>query len=276
MSGGVLYDTWCGEPIAWARVGEPVIGHEWTPNGSVAVTERLSPAEAVRKYGPITKLVLGRNGGFRSVTYGTTTFSSRFVDPRGTGLYDDTVVVVEDPARENYECPVCDAPPGSSCVDNKGRPRGTHQKRSRGRSSWDLERAQKEMERAREADRIAREEAQAAEQRRRERGTPPALGTVIEIARWKLAGPPAPAWQRVPDVPDHVTVERTYANRTVGGTTENGNRMFLARNGFSGDWYEVCGQPTAPRLPCRNGGFGTPCQTRHRAGLQLRDDTSWS
>lgn len=57
MSGAVLYDGWCGEPIAWARVGDPVIGQEWTEHGSVAVTGRLSPAEALRKYGSITEMV---------------------------------------------------------------------------------------------------------------------------------------------------------------------------------------------------------------------------
>lgn len=111
MGGGVLYDGWCGEPIAWARVGERVIGQEWTRDGYVAITERLTPAEAVRKYGPITEVELGRNGGFRSITYGTTKFIDRFVDPRGTGLYDDTVVVIDDPARQyHHECPVCKVP----------------------------------------------------------------------------------------------------------------------------------------------------------------------
>lgn len=42
MSGAILYDGWCGEPIAWARLGDPVIGQEWTEHGSVAVTTRLS------------------------------------------------------------------------------------------------------------------------------------------------------------------------------------------------------------------------------------------
>ncbi|NMM92386.1 hypothetical protein B2J88_50530 [Rhodococcus sp. SRB_17] len=94
MSGGVLYDSFCGEPIAWARVGEPVIGQEWTEHGRMAITERLSPADAVRKYGPVTEVVLGRNGGFKSVTYGATKFFSRFVDPQGTGLDDNAAVVV--------------------------------------------------------------------------------------------------------------------------------------------------------------------------------------
>ncbi|WP_433660722.1 hypothetical protein ACQPW1_00055 [Nocardia sp. CA-128927] len=273
MSGGVLYDGWCGEPIAWARVGEPVIGQEWTERGYLAITERLSPAEAVRKYGPITEVELGRNGGHKSVTYGATKFICRFVDPRGTGLYDDAVVVVDDPARENHECPVCEVPPGAQCADKKGQPRGTHQKRSQGRSRWDIEQAQKEIERAQEAERIAREEAKAAEQWKREMAKPPVVGAVVEIKRWKLADPPT--WERMPDVPDRVTVQRTYANRAVDGTAESGAHMFLARNEFTGDWHEICGQPTSTRLPCRNGGAGLRCQVRHRAGLHLRDDTPW-
>ncbi|MFI6958218.1 hypothetical protein ACIBJI_32710 [Nocardia sp. NPDC050408] len=273
MSGGVLYDGWCGEPVAWARVGEPVIEQEWTEHGYLAITGRLSPTEAVRKYGPITEVELGRNGGFRSVTYGDKKFICRFVDPRGTGLYDDAVVVVDDPAKENCECPVCEAPPGAPCVDKKGQPRGTHQKRSQGRSRWDIERAQEEIERKQEADRIAGEEALAAEQRKREMATPPAVGSLIEIKRWKPVEPPT--WERVPDAPDRIIVKRTYANQTVEGTAETGARMFLARNKFTGDWYEICGQPTSTRLPCRNGGDGVLCRIRHRKGLQLREDTVW-
>ncbi|RSM42438.1 hypothetical protein DMA12_21180 [Amycolatopsis balhimycina DSM 5908] len=49
MSGAILYDGWCGEPIAWARVGDLVIGQEWTEHGSVAVTSRLSPVPADMK-----------------------------------------------------------------------------------------------------------------------------------------------------------------------------------------------------------------------------------
>jgi hypothetical protein len=156
MGSEVLFDGWCGEPIAWARVGEAVIGYEWTERGRVAVTERLTPAEAVRKYGPITELVLGRNGGFKSVTYGDKKFVASFVDPRATGLYDASVVVVDDPARENYECPVCAAAPGEQCVNKQQQPCATHNKRSQGRSRWEIERAE-------EAARKAHEEAEAAE-----------------------------------------------------------------------------------------------------------------
>ncbi len=258
MSGEILYDGWCGEPIAWARVGESVIGREWTEHGSVAVTDRLTPAEAVRKYGPINELVVGRNGGFESVTYGVTKFISRFVDPRGSGLYDDTVVVVHDPARDNYECPVCQAAPGEQCVNKKQQPCGTHSKRSHGRSRWQIEQVEA-------AARTAREEAEAAEQWQREMATPPSPGAVLVVKRSILA-----------DVADRCTVERTYANRTVQATTDSGERVFLARNEYTGNWHLICGQPTSTRLPCRGGGAGVPCTVRHKAGLHLREDTPWT
>jgi hypothetical protein len=263
MSGEILYDGWCGEPIAWARLGDPVIGQEWTEHGSVAVTSRLSPAEAFRKYGPITELVVGRNGGFESVTYGVTKFVSRFVDPRGTSLYDDTVVVVHDPARDNHECPVCQAASGEQCVNKKKQPCGTHGKRSQGRSRWEIEQADA-------AARKAREEAEAAEQWQREMATPPTLGAVLEVKHWMLADHTAS------DVADRYTVERTYANRTVQAIADSGERMFLARNEYTGGWHVICGQPTSMRLPCRGGGAGVPCRVRHKPGLHLREDSSWT
>lgn len=139
-----------------------------------------------------------------------------------------------------------------------------HGKGSEGRSCWEIEWAQ-------EADRIAREEA--AEQWKRDMATPPVVGAVIGIKRWKWAG--APAWEWVPDVPEHATVQRTYANHTVGCTAESGEHIFLARNEFTGDWHEICGQPTAMRLPCKSGGTGVQCRVRHKAGQHLRDDTPW-
>lgn len=263
MSGEILYDSWCGEPIAWARPGDPVIGQEWTKHGWLAVTNRLSPAEAFRKYGPITELVVGRNGGFESVTYGVTKFVSRFVDPRDTGLYDDTVIVVHDPARDDHECPVCQAPPGEQCVNKKKQPCGTHSKRFQGRWRWEIEEADA-------AARKAREEAEADEQWQHEMATPPPLGAVLEVKRWMLADHTAS------DVADRYTVERTYANRTVQATADSGERVFLARNERTGGWHVICGQPTSARLPCLNGGAGVPCRARHKPGLQLREDSLWT
>jgi hypothetical protein len=255
MTGEVLFDGWCGEPIAWARVGEPVIGHEWTERGQVSVTERLTPAEAVRKYGPIAEVVLGPNGGFESVTYGAKKFVSSFVDPRGTGPHDDSVVVVHDPTRENYECPICGAAPGEQCLNKKQQPCVNHNKRRQGRSRW-------EIERAAAAARKAREEAEAAERWKRDMTTPPAIGTVLETKRWT-------------GIPDRFAVKQTYANRTVRATTESGEQVFLARNEYTGDWHTTCGQPTSIRLPCRSG-VSSRCQSQHKAGLHLREDQPWS
>ena len=257
MSGEVLFDGWCGEPIAWARVGEPVIGREWTEHGRVAVTERLTPAEAIRKYGPIAELVLGPNGGgFESVTYGVKKFISSFVDPRRTGLYDDSVVVVQDPTRENYECPACGAAPGEQCVNKKQQPCANHNKRKQGRSRWEIERAEA-------AAREALEEAEAAEQWQRDMAMPPAIGAVL--------APVDHLWR--PDFPERFSVEQTYANRTVRATGENGEQVFLARNEYTGDWHAICGQPISSRLPCRND-FG--CRAQHKEGLHLREDQPWS
>ncbi|WP_416062351.1 hypothetical protein [Rhodococcus indonesiensis] len=266
MSDAVVFDSYCGEPIAWLRVGDPVIGYEWTEHGNKAITERLSPADAVRRYGPITEVELGRNGGFKSATYGATKFFARSLDPRGTRLDDDALVVVIDSVRENHECPVCNAAPGAQCVSKKGKPCATHNPRSHGRSRW-------EIEQAREADRLARQQARAAEQWEREMATPPVIGSVIEIKRW--TPPEPPSWERRPDTPERVTVQRTYANRTIDGIAESGERRFLARNEATGDWHVICGQPTSPRLPCKNGGTGLPCRTRHKAGVHLREDAPW-
>ena len=198
-------------------------------------------------------MVVGPQGGFKSVTYGEQKFVSRWVDPRGTGLYEDSVVGVLDAIRENYECPVCGAGPGAHCVDNRQQPRGTHNKRRQGRGRWEIERAEA-------AARKAREEAEAAEQWQREMATPPAIGAVLAAeSLWR------------PDFPKRFTVEQTYANRTVRATAKSGEQVFLARHEYTGNWYVICGQPTSMRVPCRNP-LAPRCQIKHKKALQLRDD----
>jgi hypothetical protein len=49
----------------------------------VFVTRWLTPQESLKNYGQITKVSLGPRGGWRSVTYGTTTFFDKRMDPRG-------------------------------------------------------------------------------------------------------------------------------------------------------------------------------------------------
>jgi hypothetical protein len=100
--------------------------------------------------------------------------------------------------------------------------------------------------------------------------TPPALGAVLEVKRWMLAGDTAS------DGADRYIVERTYANRTVQATADSGEQVFLARNEYTGDWHVICGQPTSMRLPCRGGGAGVRCRVRHKTGLHLREDSSWT
>jgi len=73
----VFHDSWCGEPLAWGfkilgRLGtnrfdslrrfgelERVEMGRW-----VLVTKRLTPDDARAKYGEVTKLELGPQGGF--------------------------------------------------------------------------------------------------------------------------------------------------------------------------------------------------------------------
>lgn len=96
--GPVLFDSCCGEPIAWGfklrdarrletdrfnalRTFGRLECH--SPRGGwMLVTKRLSSEEARAKYGE-PKVEWGPIGGFRSVTYGTTKFLSRTMCPEG-------------------------------------------------------------------------------------------------------------------------------------------------------------------------------------------------
>ena len=66
-------------------------------------------------------------------------------------------------------------------------------------------------------------------------------------------------------------VSRTGTAPLVKAQAEDDNAVFLARNEQTGGWFQVCGQPTSMRLPCRN----YQCRTRHKDGLQLRNDQPW-
>ena len=94
--GPQLFDSGCGEPVAW---GYPIIKHLGEPlwaelgqhgrleygspgklNGTwVLVTKTLTREEAISKYGPVTNEERGPRGGFRSVTFGTKIFFSRYL-----------------------------------------------------------------------------------------------------------------------------------------------------------------------------------------------------
>jgi hypothetical protein len=121
----VIWDGLCGEPVAWLRIGEPVIGEYWAEHSPVSYTHLLSPAEAVEIYGPVTEITAGPGGGLQSVTYGETTFMTKELDPDGSeqwarrpaiaGIeYDRKVITVNDPDLE-WPCPKCGAVPGKPC-----------------------------------------------------------------------------------------------------------------------------------------------------------------
>lgn len=90
--GVLLYDSCCGEPIAWGfkilhQLGEDRFNalknygrveclnhlhHEWG-----LITKTLSRKEAIAQYGSITNEKFGPRGGWKSVTFGKITFISR-------------------------------------------------------------------------------------------------------------------------------------------------------------------------------------------------------
>lgn len=90
--GVVEVDPSAQQPVGW---GYPIVGgqmgHElWaemTTLGTVAfdhklktyalVTKKLTDEEAIQKYGPISAVEHGPRGGFKSITFGSTKFSSK-------------------------------------------------------------------------------------------------------------------------------------------------------------------------------------------------------
>ena len=87
MSEAVIFDSYCGEPLAWWRVGDLSSGPSGPGTATGAITERVSPADEVRKYGPVTEMGLGPHDGFKSATYGAMKFLAKSLDPRRTGSH---------------------------------------------------------------------------------------------------------------------------------------------------------------------------------------------
>jgi len=85
----LMVDSSCGETISWGfrilrHLGERfnALGKhgklQCLQTGSWAlVTKQLTHEEAIEKYGPVTARPTGPQGGWRSITYGTTRFLSR-------------------------------------------------------------------------------------------------------------------------------------------------------------------------------------------------------
>jgi hypothetical protein len=128
----VLFDRWCGEPIAWIRYGDPVIGRAWGDGSPIIYTRKLEVPEAINRYGPIAQVLVGVSGGFETITFGETTFASPTIGRdmvrylREQGLLDD-IVVVDDPVTDGYECPKCGVTKGEHCKGTARRHRAREQ-----------------------------------------------------------------------------------------------------------------------------------------------------
>jgi len=94
----VLFDGWCGEPIAWGFKITHHLGEERFENlrrynnlycagaGSwVVIIKTLTRQEAIEKYGAITEEVFGARGGWKSATFGQNKFLSTYLRPEKTG-----------------------------------------------------------------------------------------------------------------------------------------------------------------------------------------------
>lgn len=92
----VMYDSWCGEPVAWGfkiikHLGEDLF-RELGKHGQLEcidgfksswalVVKTLSREESVVLYGEITDEIFGPRGGWKSTTFGNKKFVSKFLKP---------------------------------------------------------------------------------------------------------------------------------------------------------------------------------------------------
>ncbi len=111
----------------------PVIGRAWRAETEpILYTRKLEVPEAISRYGPITRALVGVSGGFETITFGATTFASPTIGRdmvrylREQGLLDD-VMVVDDPVTDGYDCPKCGAAKGEHCKDTARRHRAREQ-----------------------------------------------------------------------------------------------------------------------------------------------------
>ena len=139
----VAWDGYCGEPVAWLSIGEPVAGTLYGGSGPIAYTHLLTVAEAIEVYGPISEWIVGPQGGFRRACFGETVFSSaelgRGFDAR---TLPEGIVTVEDPDLD-WPCPQCGAAPGDRC-------NGASKHRVRRARGEEYQRLQDEMSQLRE------------------------------------------------------------------------------------------------------------------------------
>lgn len=106
-----IFDTLSGKCVAWGRKIKDGVSQETMEEikkiGEVAyilnddmrhdwylITKNLAIKEAIAIYGDIKRIQIGPRGGYRTITFGKTTFKSRRLDPRNTDYFDDDVIEI--------------------------------------------------------------------------------------------------------------------------------------------------------------------------------------
>ena len=93
----VLFDGWCGEPVAWGFKIRCYLGNDRFDelrnygnleycdiNVWALVIKTLTRKKAIEKYGSITDETFGPRGGWKSTTFGENKFVSKFLKPEKT------------------------------------------------------------------------------------------------------------------------------------------------------------------------------------------------
>lgn len=100
--GVVSIDSQCGEPRSWGfLITNPIEPDRWEELKTYGellciypswflVMKRLTTAEAIEKYGEISNIERGPRGGFRTITFGETTFNDKRLLPK-EGEYDEHI-----------------------------------------------------------------------------------------------------------------------------------------------------------------------------------------
>jgi hypothetical protein len=85
-----LYDGWCGKPVSWYRVVRNMPSEIFNENRHrmeyvngvwVYIVRSVTREECIEKYGEITSEEYGPRGGWKKVTFGSTTFISEKLRP---------------------------------------------------------------------------------------------------------------------------------------------------------------------------------------------------
>jgi hypothetical protein len=86
-----MFDSYSGKPVAWYRVVKDMPTHLFNQNRHRIeyigdrwgyIEKSITREECIEKYGEITHEEYGPRGGWKSVTFGVTTFRSNRLRPK--------------------------------------------------------------------------------------------------------------------------------------------------------------------------------------------------